>query len=140
MNSTLQVRPRVLVVEDDPDQAALARTAIRRTRHNVTTDLLDNGRDALAALVAPGAPPALTLMDFNLPLIDGLDVLRQVRAHEHKTQPVIVLLTTSSIAGDRALALAAGCNEFHVKPMGYADFAKLIEEIMARWLPVAAPS
>ena len=139
MNETGLEGLQVLVVEDDPDQAALARAAIGKARRNVTTQVLDNGRAALAALTAPGAPPALTLLDINLPLINGLDVLRKVRAHERTTQPVIVVLTTSNTEADRALALAAGCNEFHVKPMGYADFVKLIEGILARWLPAVAP-
>ncbi len=139
MNETPLEGLQVLVVEDDPDQAALARAAIRKVRRDVTTRLLDNGRDALSALTAPGATPALTLLDINLPLINGLDVLRQVRAHERAPQPVIVVLTTSNTEADRALAVAAGCNAFHVKPMGYAEFVGLIEGILARWLPAAAP-
>lgn len=126
--------PRILFVEDNPDDALLARTAIARSGRNVSLEFAENGRDALALLLPPSPLPDITFLDINLPLVSGLDVLRAVREHVTEPAPVIIVMTTSPAPDERDRAIAYGCTEFHVKPISFSEFMRTIVSVLDRWL------
>ena len=106
--------PKVLVVEDEPDLRICTRDTLRLAGYRVVE--ADDGPQAL--LVARGEPLGLVLLDLRLPSMDGLELLRALRA-DPATQgvPVIVLSATADDA-ERAQARASGAADYLVKPVG----------------------
>lgn len=131
--------PRILFVEDNADDVLLAKTAVRHSKIPVEVQFIDNGRDAIPALTAE-ALPDVTILDINLPLVNGLEVLRAVRATPVARQPVVVVMTTSTDPKDEGTARELGCNEFYIKPLDYASYREMISGILKRWLPPAVPA
>lgn len=133
----------VLLVEDNPDDALLARRALGRC--GVTTDLVvaESGEEGLACLFQhpeEGRPepqqPVLVLLDLNLPGIDGIEVLRRIRADSRtRTLPVVVL--TSSIARlDVAACYELGANGFVQKAVDFDQFQESMRALTEYWLRV----
>lgn len=117
---------RIAVVEDNPDNRLLVR-AILEEAYEV--EEYENGPDALAGLAA--GRPDLLLLDISLPGMDGVEVLRRVRADARLAGLPVVALTAHAMAGDRAKFLAAGFDEYVTKPI--VDEAVLLDAI-ATWL------
>lgn len=119
----------ITVVEDNPDNRLLLRVLL--------SDLYDvtecaDGFEAIAQI--PQTPPALVLLDVSLPGMDGLQVLKTLRAHPALTRVPIVALTAHAMSGDRERFLAAGFDDYVSKPI--VD-EQLLFEAIARNLPVA---
>ncbi len=110
--------PRILVVEDEPDIAAIVADYLRHAGYTVEHQA--EGRAALASLIT--TQPDLTLLDIMLPGMDGLEILRQARRH---TQHPIIMLTARVEEVDRliGLELTTSANRFH----------------RARWWPASRP-
>jgi CheY-like chemotaxis protein len=127
---------RILLVEDDPGHARLIEKNLRRA--NITNDIitLSDGRQALDFLFSQGQftnqpRPAslLILLDLNLPILNGYDVLKQMKADERTKQiPVVVLTTTDDIREvDKCYEL--GCNIYITKPIAYEQFCEAIRQL-----------
>ena len=119
----------ILVAEDNEINALLARALLTRLGHRPT--IVDNGAAALDACLAAataGAPFDVVLMDVNMPGMDGLEATRRIRAHEaaHGTRTPIVALTANAFGEDRAACLAAGMDDFLVKPLDRERLAELL--------------
>jgi CheY-like chemotaxis protein len=120
---------RLLYVEDDDNNAFMLTQRLRR--HGVQVHHVEDGERALVS--AAWDPPAAILLDINLPGIDGLTVLRRLRADAAtRTLPVIVV-SASVQEHARTQALAAGADAFVAKPI---DFAALLA-VLSRWIPLA---
>jgi two-component system, response regulator len=133
----------VLLVEDDADDAHLTlRVLSRRTTSRVAW--VADGVEALEFLFAHGRyagrahepPPQLVLLDLKLPRADGLQVLRRIRADERLRPIPVVALTSSSQDRDVEAAYEAGVNSFVTKPVEYATFQAVVEELGAYWLDI----
>jgi CheY-like chemotaxis protein len=111
----------ILVAEDNEINALLARALLTRLGHRPT--ITGNGEDAVESWLAAraaGAPYDLVLMDVQMPVMDGLEAARRIRAAEAETQSLptrILALTANAFAEDREAALAAGMNGLLVKPL-----------------------
>jgi chemotaxis family two-component system response regulator Rcp1 len=136
--------PAILLVEDNPADAEIARRALRDTGRPVELFVVRDGQEALDYLLRPGRPaggtwrrPDLILLDLNMPRLNGLDVLRQIRAHaELRTVPVLVL-TTSGRPEDVRQTYAAGANTYIEKPHDFARFVEVLQTIQHYWLDTA---
>lgn len=115
---------RVLLVEDNPINALLARTLLKREGAEV--DRAASGQEALAAVAA--ATYDLILMDLRMPDLSGVEVSRQLRARGVTTP--IAALTADAFEDDRRAALAAGMNDFLVKPLTETA----LRAVLARWV------
>ena len=124
---------RVAVVEDNPDNRLLVR-AILEDRYEV--EEYENGPDALAGLAR--SRPDLLLLDISLPGMDGVEVLRHVRADPRLAALPVVALTAHAMAGDREKFLAAGFDEYVTKPI--VDEEILLAAIATRLAPRATPA
>jgi CheY-like chemotaxis protein len=91
-------------------------------------EVLVAGDGALGLAVAAAERPDLILMDLNLPVVDGWEATRRLRADPATRDIPIIALTAHAMAGDRERALAAGCDEFDTKPV---DLERLLEKIRA---------
>lgn len=139
MTAEIPVRPlQILLVEDDDDHAELTTVALEAhdPRHRVTR--ARDGREALDRLFGRGAHagaprPDLVLLDLNLPLVPGLDVLAAVKADLDLRALPVVVLTTSDAETDRVRAGRDHANSYLVKPVDFATFAAMIHELGDFW-------
>ena len=129
----------ILIAEDNEINALLARSLLVRLGHTPT--IAGNGEAAVeswTAARAAGAPYDLILMDVQMPVMDGLEATRRIRAGEADTPPTpIVALTANAYAEDREACLAAGMDALLVKPLDRERLREALEAA-ARRAPLAA--
>ena len=132
---------RVLLVDDDQTTNFLNKLLL--TRLGVAEQVLTalNGEEALRMLAQqcaePAACPQLILLDMNMPIIDGWTAASMIKAEAKTAHIPIIALTAHAMSGDREKAIAAGCNDYHPKPV---DFSRLLAQIEALGGGQAAPA
>jgi CheY-like chemotaxis protein len=118
----------ILVVEDnEASRDALAR---RLQRRGYDVVLAVNGQEAVA--VAQSSKPDLILMDLGLPIIDGWEATRRLKADASTKHIPIIVLSAHAMTNDRDLALAAGGDDFDTKPVRFQPLLDKIESLLAR--------
>ena len=124
----------ILLVEDNPDDEALALHALRKDNIGNKVIVVRDGAEALDFLFCTGTyadrdpnnMPQVILLDLRLPKVDGLEVLRRIRADERTSLLPVVILTSSNTDRDLVAGYAYGANAFMRKPV---DFIQLIEAV-----------
>lgn len=143
------MQPRVLLlVEDNPSDVDLTVRALRRSRIANPMVVVQDGQEALDYLLGtdPERPrassdmPALVLLDLKLPRVDGLTVLRRMRADPRTRRVPVVILTTSLEEGDLMQGYDLGANSYVRKPVRFEQFVKVMEELGMYWLVLNEPS
>lgn len=135
------MRP-VLLVEDNPDDAELTLRAFRRANIANDVTVAEDGVQALDYLFCRGAwsgrdpdiLPALILLDLKLPLLDGIDVLRAVRANDVTKFIPVVVLTSSNEQRDLVDSYGLGANGYVRKPVEFSAFLEATKAIGMYWL------
>lgn len=132
---------RVLLVEDDPDHAELVRRGLEEYGSRLQLTHVADGESALEYLKdrAPRSTPGrphLILLDLRLPRMDGLEVLREIKATPDLADIPCVVLTTSRAEGDMVKAYRLHANSYLVKPGDYGRFVELIAGVERYWLQV----
>ena len=115
---------RLLLVEDTPEIWDFLSRRLQRRGYEVL--LAHDGETGLASARDQG--PEVILLDMNLPVMDGWTVARKLKADPATASIPIIALTAHALTGDREQALAAGCDDYHPKPV---DFSKLLGQIDA---------
>lgn len=123
----------VLLVDDDIHNQKIFDTVLRHAGFTVVAAM--NGDEALAQ--ARAHLPDLILMDLSIPVIDGWECTRQLKADPATQHIVILALTAHAMRGDQERALAAGCDGYLAKPISPK---KLVEEVKARLHLTPSPS
>ena len=118
---------KVLLVEDHEELWEFLSRRLRRRGFEVV--LAHDGQQALDQAAAE--EPDLVLLDMNLPVMDGWAVAGRLRADPATSGIPIIAVTAHAMSGDRAKAMAAGCDEYHPKPV---DFSLLLTQIDAALL------
>jgi CheY-like chemotaxis protein len=126
----------ILLVEDNGDDEALTLRAFKK--HNIANEVVvaRSGEEAIEHLLGPTTAhlPSIMLLDLNLPKMNGLDVLKRVRADERtKTLPVVVL-TSSKEDQDLIHSYSLGANAYVRKPVDFAQFSEAIRTLGLFWL------
>jgi len=116
---------RILLVEDNAMNRDMLMRRLMRKGYEIL--VAEDGAQAIEA--AREEQPDLILMDMSLPEIDGWEATRRIKADAATRAIPIIALTAHAMAGDRARALEAGCDDYEAKPV---DFARLIEKIQAK--------
>ena len=132
----------ILLVEDNPDDEALTLLAQSRNRIPNPVVVAHDGVEALDYLFATGVHagrkaddlPAVVLLDLKLPRIDGLEVLRRIRADARTAVLPVVVLTTSRESLDLRQAYSLGANSYIRKPVDFDRFERAIGLIGHYWL------
>jgi two-component system cell cycle response regulator DivK len=114
---------RILCVEDNEDNIYLVKMRLEMIEGFDITVAKDG---AEGVNLAASDPPDLILMDLNLPVMDGWEAARRLKADQRTAGIPVIALTAHAMAGDRERALAAGCDEFDTKPI---DFDRLVQKI-----------
>ncbi len=115
---------KILYVEDNEDNVYVVKN--RLTRAGFSVLIATDG--AQGVVVATAEQPDLILMDLSLPVIDGWEATRQLKAAPETRHIPVVALTAHAMSGDREKALAAGCDDCDTKPV---EISRLLEKIRA---------
>ncbi|MDD2924159.1 response regulator [Rhodoferax sp.] len=134
----------VLLVEDTPEDAELTMRTLRK--HGLANNLMwvKDGAEALDFLFGTGvyagrrmaSPPRVILLDLHLPKLNGLDVLRRLKADPLTRQIPVVVLTSSTEESDMRVCYELGVNSFVSKPVEFDAFMKVVGKLGFYWLLV----
>ena len=119
---------KVLLVEDHEELWDMLSRRLRR--HGFDVVLAHDGQQALDQVTAEA--PDIVLLDMNLPIMDGWTVARTLRAATPPSPVPIIALTAHAMAGDRAKAIEAGCDEYHAKPVEFPRLLEQIDEVLLK--------
>lgn len=145
MENTNEVE--ILLVEDTPADAELTLRSLRKNNLANNVQWVKDGAEALDFIFATGLYsgrdvnhfPKVVLLDLRLPKVDGLEVLRKIRADERtKTLPVVVL-TSSGEEKDVVESYKLGVNSYIVKPVEFEKFVETVKELGLYWLLLNRP-
>lgn len=132
----------ILLVEDNLDDEALTLRALKK--NNIANEIVTarDGARALDLLLGKDAkgPPALVLLDLKLPKIDGLEVLRRLRAHERTALVPVVILTSSNEEQDLVSGYKLGANSYIRKPVDFNRFVEAVKQLGLYWLVLNEPA
>lgn len=137
----------ILLIEDNPNDVALALHAFKKYNLANRVHVIRDGAEALDFLFCTGAyaqrdiasGPKVILLDLKLPLVDGLEVLRQIKSNP-QTQPYpVVVLTSSSEERDIVESYQLGVNSYIVKPVDFEQFTATMHTLGLYWLLINHP-
>lgn len=130
----------ILLVEDNPDDEALTLRALKKNNVANRVIVARDGAQALEYLFPEGGKlpveqlPALILLDLKLPKVDGLEVLKRLRADPHTQLIPVVILTSSKEERDMVSGYRLGCNSYIRKPVDFEQFIESIKQLGMYWL------
>ena len=132
----------ILLVEDNPDDQTLTVRALKKA--NILNEIVvaNNGEEALDYLFGTGVyadrdlsiMPEVILLDLRMPKIDGLEVLKRVRANERTKFLPVVILTSSLEERDLVESYKLGANSYIQKPVDFVEFAESVRTLGVYWL------
>jgi CheY-like chemotaxis protein len=137
----------ILLVEDNPSDVGLTRRALEKSHIANELIVVEDGQEALDYLFGSDQPtgpkmnelPTLILLDLKLPKVDGMQVLRRIRADERTSRLAVVILTTSSEEQDIAQSYDLGANSYIRKPVDFSQFVEAVRHLGLYWLVINEP-
>jgi two-component system response regulator len=138
----------ILLVEDNPDDEELTRVALQDSKIANTLVVARDGVEALDYLFATGGHagrdtrlmPQVVLLDLKLPKLDGLEVLRRLRADDRTRHLPVVVLTSSDEDQDLLKSYDLGANSYVRKPVDFAQFVESVRQLGLYWLVLNRPA
>lgn len=132
----------ILLVEDNPDDVILTLRALRKSNIANEVIVMRDGVEALDFLFCTGEyadrdprkMPQMVLLDLKLPRVDGLEVLRRIRADERTQLLPVVILTSSSEDQDKLRGYKLGANSYIRKPVDFNQFVEAVRQLGLYWL------
>ncbi|HEV3028034.1 MAG TPA: response regulator [Planctomycetota bacterium] len=138
---TPNAEPRLLLVEDSPDDVDLALLAFRMNGFSVAVDVARDGVEALEYLFSTGSRSgtpllswSLVLLDLKLPRVDGLEVLRRMRGDPRTRGIPVVVLTSSAEERDLQETAQIGVDRYIRKPVAFSEFRQTARLLAETWL------
>lgn len=137
---------RILLVEDDPRDVELTLNAL--SEYNLANEIAiaHDGVEALDYIYRrgtftrrPAGNPVVILLDLKLPKLDGVDVLRQLKADQHMRVIPTVVLSSSRESRDLADCYALGVNAYVVKPVQFTEFVEAVKQLGLFWTLINEP-
>lgn len=141
-------RNPILLVEDDPDDQTLILRALKKNNILNEVVLVQDGVEALDYLFSTGAHqgrdpeimPQVVLLDIKLPKLDGLEVLKRIRADERTKRLPVVILTSSREQQDLTTSYDSGVNSYIQKPVDFNQFSDAVRKLGLYWILLNIPS
>jgi CheY-like chemotaxis protein len=138
----------ILLVEDNPDDEELTRVALHESKVANRLVVARDGVEALDYLHGSGAHagrdtrlmPQVVLLDLKLPKLNGLEVLRRLRADERTKHIPVVILTSSDEERDLVASYDLGANSYVRKPVDFAQFVESVRQLGLYWLVLNRPA
>jgi two-component system response regulator len=132
----------ILLVEDNPDDVKLTMRALKKSNILNEVVVAQDGAEALDYLFCAGkysgrdknVMPQLVLLDLKMPKVDGLEVLKRIRADERARLLPVVILTTSNEDRDRVSGYKLGANSYVRKPVDFNQFVEAVQQLGLYWL------
>ncbi len=143
-----KMKPKsILLVEDNPDDEALTLRALKTNNLANNVVVARDGVEALDYLFATGAyvgrdtndMPEVTLLDLKLPKVDGLEVLKRLRADDRTRLLPVVILTSSTEEQDLIRSYSLGANSYIAKPVDFLQFTEAVKQLGLYWLLLNEP-
>jgi CheY-like chemotaxis protein len=138
---------KILLVEDNPDDVELTLRALKK--NNILNEVVvaHDGQEALDYIFGAGAyagrdtgdTPAVILLDLKMPKVDGIEVLRRLRAEEQTKLTPVVILTSSKEERDVVNGYKFGCNSYVRKPVDFKQFTEAVKDLGLYWLLLNEP-
>lgn len=133
---------KILLVEDNPDDEALTLEAFNGQHMANDIVVVRDGQEALDYLFAEGEyagrdikdEPQVILLDLHLPKVEGLEVLKRIRANEQTRRLPVVVLTTSTLESDIVKSYDNGANSYLCKPVDFDEFIHAVQKLEVYWL------
>lgn len=119
---------KILLVEDNEDNRDMLSRRLQRKCYDVVLAL--DGQEGIH--MAQSEQPDLIIMDMSLPVLDGWEATRQIKADSTTRSIPVIALTAHAMAGDREKALAAGCDDYDIKPVEMPSLLTKIEALLGR--------
>lgn len=144
----MEDRPvEILLVEDNPNDVELALHALKKKNIANRIEVVRDGAEALEFIFAAGAyadrqnakNPRVILLDLKLPKVDGLEVLRQIKADLRTRAIPVVVLTSSREERDIVESYNLGVNSYIVKPVDFEQFTESVRQLGLYWLLLNQP-
>ena len=137
----------ILLIEDNPDDVELTLHAFQKNHMANDIVVATDGAEGLDYLFGTGKyagrdaeePPALILLDLQLPKIGGLEVLRKVREDERTKRIPVVIMTTSDEEEDIVNGYNGGANSYLRKPVDFAEFMNAVKQLEMYWMVLNTP-
>lgn len=134
----------ILLIEDNPSDIALTERALKRNNISNPLVVAQDGQEGLDYLFGAGAfagrdtalQPVLILLDLKLPKLDGLEVLRRIRADARTRRTPVVILTSSREEQDIAAGYDLGVNSYIRKPVDFQQFTETVRQLGLYWLVI----
>ena len=133
----------ILLVEDDPGHARLIQKNLRRANLANEIVIATDGQQALDFIFGESTvsvSPTLILLDLNLPILDGYQVLKRLKTDDRTRHIPIVILTTTADSREVAQCYELGCNVYITKPVDYEQFCEAIRQLGLFLSVVTVPS
>jgi two-component system response regulator len=139
---------KILLVEDNPDDVALTLRAFKKNGIANEVVIASDGQEALDWLFGQGTHagrdtadlPAFVLLDLKLPKVDGMEVLRAIRAQPHTSLLRVIMLTTSREEGDVVESYSLGATSYIRKPVDFDEFIHVVGQLGLYWLILNEPA
>ncbi len=132
----------IILIEDNPHDAELVLRALKKHGLANKLQLLQDGAEALDFIFATGAyagreinhRPKLILLDLKMPKVDGLEILRRIKADERTRSVPVVVMTSSQEEKDIMESYSLGVNSYIVKPVDFDKFVQSVADLGLYWL------
>jgi CheY-like chemotaxis protein len=141
MNEKEYQAVEILLVEDNPNDAEITLRALKRANFANNVQWLQDGEQALEFLFSEGPyenlppqRPRVMLLDIKMPKVDGIEVLRRIKADERTRSIPVVMLTSSNEESDLVRSYDLGVNSYLVKPVDFQRFSEEVTRIGYYWV------
>lgn len=139
----METNPRpILLIEDNPMDVDLTRRAFKRRKVINPLEVASDGQEALDYIQRwedGETTPAVILLDINIPKVNGLDVLRELKSKTRSQKIPVIILTSSSEDADIETAYQLGANSYIVKPVDFEKFFEVAAHIDLYWNVINIP-
>ena len=120
----------ILLAEDDEDDQELIKLAFSKVTQEHDFKIVNNGQEVLDALSGPGHMPCMIILDLNMPRLDGLQTLRELRKEPKYTDIPVVIFTTSDSDDNKRHSYSSGAADYFIKPSNMKDLVHAAKKML----------